>query len=111
MSNAEKASSRTFCVVDSAGDPYRVDAERIFADDHAVQFIAAGEVVGQFVAPRAVFDAGRCLSYAVPAAPAELATFAAGYSCTGRPFLEWLLIAWLVVGVGREFAAVFGWGI
>lgn len=111
MSEAEKASSSTFYVVDSAGDPYRVDADRIFSDSKTVQFMTAGRMVGQFTAPRAVFDAGRCSNLAVPAAPAELAPFVAGQSCTGRPLLEWVLIAWLVVAAWRDFAPVFGWGI
>ena len=110
MSEAEKASSSTFYVVDSAGDPYRVDADRIFTDSKTVQFMTAGRMVGQFTAPRAVFDAECCSNLAVPAAPAELAPFVAGHSCTGRPLLEWVLIAWLVVVVGREFAPMLGWG-
>ena len=111
MSEAEKASPGTFYVVDSAGDPYRVDADRIFSDAQAVEFISGRNVVGRFTAPRAVFDVNRCSNLAVSAAPVELAPFVAGHSCTGRPLLEWVLIAWLVVAVGREFASVFGWGI
>ena len=111
MSEAEKASPSTFYVVDSAGDPYRVDADRIFSDAQAVEFVSGRNVVGRFTAPRAVFDVNRCSNLAVSAAPVELAPFVAGHSCTGRPLLEWVLIAWLVVAVGREFASVFGWGI